>query len=297
MVEAIKKILITGASGLLGGDLIKVLSNNFEILAITREHAINCSKRNVLEKKIDLSLNTAEKDLIKLNPDIIVHAASLTDVDFCQTHPDEAIRNNVTATEIVASVAKKLNAKLIYLSTDQVFDGDKLTKYSEEDKPRPLNIYGQTKLQAENIIKSNLKQYLILRVSWLFGRRDKGFINFVLKSAKKNKEINIVCDKFSSPTYTCDVGKAIEFLIDNFTFSGEIIHFTNNGQGCSWLEYAKEIIKICGLSDIMIKPITLAALNLPAPRPKSTILDISKFLKLYNQPLLTWQEALNKCLA
>lgn len=296
MVEAIKKILITGASGLLGRELLSVLSGDFEVTGMRRKRPLSLIENKVKEIRCDLSQSQAVERIVDCSPEIIVHAAALSNVDFCQIHPRQAQRHNVLGTKIVVEAAQRLGARLIYLSTDQVFDGEKESLYNEGDSPQPVNTYGETKLEAERIIQSNLKKYIILRVSWLFGNLKDDFISFVLKSAQRSKVINIVYDKISSPTYTLDLARAIKYLIGSLFFEGEIVHFTNSGKGCSWLEYGREILKAAGLDATDIKPIKLKDLNLPAPRPRSSALDNSKFLKIVNRPLRTWQEALDGCI-
>lgn len=295
MVAAIKKVLITGSSGLLGSKLVANLGTNFDLTALSWLHQGNFKPGIAREEKIDLSCADAVEKIASLEPEVIIHAAALSNVDQCQLNPDEAHRHNVIATGNVVKAAKRLKSKLIYISTDHVFDGEKSALYNELDIPNPVNVYGLTKLKAEEVVKANLKEFIILRVSWLFDNPGKGFIKFVLDSAKNSRRVDIVCDKRSSPTYTVDVASTIEFLIKEGKFSQEIFHFTNNGKGCSWFEYAKEIVRICSL-DVELKPIKLEDLSLPAPRPKDTILDNSKFLKIYKRPLRTWDEALEECL-
>ncbi len=295
-METIKKILVTGASGHLGNELIALLSKNFPVIGISRKNSIINRSAQIKEVKLDLSQKASIEKIASLRPAIIIHTAALSDVDFCQTHPEEAVRHNVTATKHVIEAVKSLDARLIHLSTDHVFDGNKESSYTELDIPRPINVYGTTKLESEAIVKNSLKNFIILRVSWLFGNLRRGFVNFVLTSAKKNKAIKIASDKKSSPTYTFDLSQALEFLVNFAQFKGEIYHFTNSGNGCSWFEYAKEILKFTGFSAVKLEPITLKELNLSAPRPKNSSLDNSCFKLIYKRPIRTWQEALKDCL-
>lgn len=296
MVEAIKKVLVTGASGLLGSDLTSILSKDFDVTGVVFTNRIDPKPVNVAQEIIDLSRGEAVKKIVALGPQTIVHAAALSNVDRCQAQPQEAQRHNVDATQNIVKAAGILGSKLIFLSTDHVFDGKNSKAYSEEDKVSPVNVYGLSKLKAEQLVRDNLREFIILRVSWLFSNPGRGFISFVLESAKKEKTINIVDDKRSSPTYTVDLSRAIEYLIKGSEFDSQTIHFTNSGKGCSWFEYAKEIIRLRALKGVELKPITLKELNLLAPRPKNSCLDNSKFLKLYKRPLRTWQEALEYCL-
>jgi len=296
VVEAIKKVLVTGASGLLGCDLVSILSKDFDVTGVVFTNKISSKPENVKEENIDLSNPEAIKRVVSLRPEIIVHAAALSNVDRCQEHPDEAERHNVNATLNIVKAAGIFGSKLILLSTDHVFDGKKSTSYREDDETNPVNVYGKSKLKAEQIVRDNLKEFIVLRVSWLFSNPNRGFLNFVLESAKKNKVISIVSDKTSSPTYTVDLSKVVEYLIKGSGFKAETIHFTNNGNGCSWFEYAQEIIRISALKEIKLKPIKFKQLNLPAPRPKNSSLDNSKFRTIYKQPIRNWQVALEDCL-
>lgn len=295
-MEAVKKVLITGASGHLGSELVITLSKDFEVIGVTRKRHIAIESVKVKEAQFDLSKESAIEKLIALKPEIIIHTAALSNVDYCQLNPQEAQLHNVIATANVVAAARALGSSLLFISTDHVFDGRKPTAYTEEDRPNPVNIYGATKLGAEDIIKNRLKNFIILRVSWLFGNPKLGFLNYVLISAKGQKSIPIVSDKRSSPTYNFDISLAIEFLIGNVSFSGETLHFTNSGSGCSWFEYAKEILSFSRMDDIEIRPISFKELNLPALRPMNSVLDNRKFGQIYGRPVRSWQEALKECI-
>ncbi len=295
-MEAIKKVLVTGASGLLGGDLVSVLSKDFQVTGLSKTRSIVSGPDKVEELLCDLSKEESIDKVISLGPQVIVHAAALSNVDYCQLHPQEAKKNNLVATANLVVAAKELDCKFIYLSTDHVFDGTKKSAYNEEDKPNPVNVYGASKLEAEGVVQRDLKEFIILRVSWLFGNPRIGFLNFVLESAKKDKPIRIVFDKRSSPTSTLDLSFALKQLIESQKAWGEILHFTNSGGGCSWLEYAKEILRSRGIKNKELEPITLKELGLSAARPKNSCLDNSKFKKIYDRNIRTWQEALKECL-
>lgn len=281
---------------MLGCDLASILSKDFDVTGVVFTNKISPKPENIREEDIDLSKPEAVKRIVSLRPEVIVHAAALSNVDRCQVHPEEAQRHNVNATQNIVKAAGILGSKLIFLSTNHVFDGKKVKPYAEEDRTNPINVYGKSKLKAEKIVRNNLKEFIILRVSWLFSNPNRGFLNFVLESAKKNKVISIVEDKTSSPTYTVDLSRAIEHLIKGSDFNAETIHFTNSGNGCSWFEYAQEIIRASVFKGIKLKPIKFEQLNLPAPRPKNSSLDNSKFRTIYKQGVRNWQVALEDCL-
>jgi dTDP-4-dehydrorhamnose reductase len=296
-VEAIKKVLVTGASGHLGSDVVAVLSRSFKVIAVTKSHDITCKNDKVVQIRLDLSGKEAIDKIAGFKPEAIIHTAAMTNVDTCQLHPRQAWQNNVAASEHVVKAAQACGAKLIHISTDHVFDGNKAIGYIESDVTDPVNIYGATKLEAEHVVSNFLQDFIILRVSWLFGNPKLGFLNYVLESAGHSSQISIVSDKRSSPTYTFDAALALEYLLSREDLTGQILHFTNTGEGCSWLEYAHQILNCAGLDKVALKPVLLKDLNLPAPRPMNSVLDNSKFSKIYNQPIRNWQEALKECIS
>lgn len=249
---------------------------------------------------------TQDTDLIKktgeVEPELVIHTAAYTDVDGCQLNEEKANVINSLGTRNVALACKEIDAVLFYISTDYVFDGKKQMPYIEDDEPRPINVYGRSKLEGENHIKSILKRYIIIRSSWLFGQYGKNFVDTILTKAKENKELKVVSDQIGNPTYTKDLAVAIKVLVDrlihiedyDFIGPGQIYHITNSGS-CSWYEFASESIKWAALADdIVIKPILTEELQppRPAPRPRMSILDNSRYNKLTGQPLRSWQEAL-----
>lgn len=295
MVEK-AKVLITGSSGMLGSDICKVVGSREEIFGLdlienetSIPHASNFVKCEITNKdEVFLAID-------KIRPDFIIHTVAYTDVDGCESDPKRAFSVNTQGTENIANAAKRLNISLFYISTDYVFDGNKDMAYTENDKPNPINAYGRSKLEGEEIIQNLLKKYLILRTSWLYGINGKSFVNTILQEAKKNEVIEVVNDQFGSPTYTLDLAQAISLLITKFKSETKtniygIYHITNQGS-CSWYELANQIVLIKQLRTKII-PISSGESKRSARRPRMSVLDNSMFITTFRLKLRPWQEAL-----
>ena len=299
------KVLIIGSSGMLGVDLCKELSEDYEIYGMDNRSRAGLNlpynsapvAQRFLECDITDKKNVAEV-VSKIRPKIVVHTAAMTDVDGCEIAKDRAHNINVVGTENVASACREFGSILIYISTDFVFDGKKKEPYKESDKPGPLNIYAESKLGGEEAVKSILKEYFILRSSWLYGKSGKNFVDTIIEKAKTKKSLKVVDDQAGSPTYTVDLSKAIHVLLSeimrrdtgNGVRDAGIYHVSNSG-AVSWYEYAKEILKISG-SDVKVLPISSVELNRPAKRPAMSVLDNSKFTGFTGYKLRDWKEAL-----
>lgn len=287
VAETKAKILITGARGMLGGALCEELSPEYEIIAFGHKDC-DITQRNQLITRVS-----------QVNPRVIIHTAALTDVDACEVNIDEAYNVNAKGTETVALACEKIGALLIYISTDYVFDGRKNEPYLETDLPNPVNIYGKSKLEGEKLIPSILKKYLIIRSSWLFGKGRENFVNNIIERAKKEKVLSVANDKFSSPTYTVDLARAIKVLLTTYnlrltTDICGIYHITNSGH-CSWYEYAKKILECAAIKDVKLVPISLSKfLNFKALRPKYSVLDNSRYRKATGKLLRPWPEAVTE---
>jgi len=272
----IMKILIIGSKGMLGSDLVKELSKtDNEIIAWDLED-------------IDI---TKEQDMLKIeqaNPDIIINCAAYTNVDLAETEKEICHKVNVTGVQNLTNTSKKLDIPLIHISTDYVFNGEKQEGYDEDDKKDPINYYGKTKSEGEDIIINNLDKYYIIRTSWLFGKNGKNFVETMLKLFKEKEEIKVVNDQIGSPTYTKDLSRGIINIIKNKNrYKYGIYHITNSDK-CSWFEFANEIKRLTN-SNCIINPCTSEEFPTPAKRPKFSILNNNKTEKLKN-----WKEALKE---
>jgi len=294
------RILITGACGMLGRDLVEVLSEGQELYLLDVETfpPSLSSKFSTLE----LDITDSEKiyrEVTKINPDIVIHAAAYTDVDGCETNRDLAFKVNALGTRNIALACQKFDTEVLYISTDFVFDGEKGEPYVEFDRPDPQSIYAKSKYWGELYISSLLNRYYIVRTSWLFGKNGENFVTKILNLTKEKKEIEVVDDQTGSPTYTKDLARAIAQLI---RAEGEDIssraslygiwHITNSGQ-CSWYEFAREILQG---SSVRVKPITSEQLNRLARRPKFSVLENRVWRLQGWKPLRHWKEALKSYL-
>ena len=294
-----KKILITGSTGMLGQDLVSQLGCDYEIGTVDLK-SLQDERGNFFCGDICNS-QQMEQVFLKFEPWLVIHAAAYTDVDGCQRNPDKARQINTEGTKNIASLCKKHKVKLLYISTDYVFDGKKGRPYKENDAVNPLNIYGRSKLQGEEFVQTNLDEFLIVRTSGLFGRSGKNFVDTIIKKAEKSEPLKVVDDQTGSPTYTVSLSEAINRLIEIVFLSPKqteklgIYHISNSGS-CSWHEFAKAIINLKKFN-VEIVPIDSSIINQPAERPKLSVLDNSRYEQVTNNKLCSWQEALDKYLA
>lgn len=251
------KVLVIGAEGMLGHDLVDILGVENEI-STTTIYTLDITD-------IDKTVKTVNE----INPDVVVHAAAFTDVNGSESKQDTAYKVNVLGTRNVAVACSKADSALVYICTDYVFDGEKGSPYYEYDQPNPLSVYGKTKYLGEVYIRDILNKFYIIRTSWLYGFHGPNFVTTMLNLAKTNDTISVVNDQIGSPTYTVDLAKAIAELIKKPKYG--IYHITNS-DFCSWYEYAKEIFDIAGIQ-IEVKPVTTEEYPQPAPRPKYSVLE------------------------
>ncbi len=289
------KILITGCNGMLGSDLCELLTcSNHEVFGLDNNIAKN--KCNTCHNFIKCDI-TNSKDIdagmLKIGPDIIIHTAAMTDVDGCEADPVKAHLINVTGTENIVSVAQKTGSLVILISTDYVFDGDKKLPYTEDDETNPINVYGHSKHGAEEAVKMLKDNYIIIRTSWLYGKCGKNFVDTVRKKALYDRSLNVVVDQYGSPTYTVDLARAIEKIIEKISNKEKlngIFHITNS-DNCSWFKFAEMIFNYSLYKDIKINPITSLELDRAAKRPKMSILENKRFNEIFYK-MRPWQDAL-----
>jgi len=267
------KIAITGSSGMLGSALVKELQADHQLLEIDLKNGHDITKKKIIDDEIK-----------KFSPDLIIHAAAMTDVDGCELDPDKAKDVNVQGTKNIVDAARQ--AKLIYISTDYVFDGEfeKRRPYKETDAPKPISVYGQTKLDGEKCVRG-LIDYLIIRTSWLFGPNGNNFVKTIINLAEKHKELNIVEDQFGIPTYAPSLAKAIADIINklndesfNELYYHRILHLTNDGSeekrppkdpSVSWWKFAWKILEIAEIS-VKVNKVESKDIRRSARRPKNS---------------------------
>lgn len=284
-----RKILILGAKGMLGSELVKVFKNLKPICFDQADLDIS-NKKAVFAK------------LTKLTPDLVINAAAYTAVDDCEKNKGLARRVNGLAPGYLAQICKKLNAVLVHYSTDYVFAGRKKTGYLEKDKPRrPLNVYGQTKLLGEQNLQRYTDRFYLIRTSWLFGLAGKNFVETILRLGKNHLgaiprdiargrhelPLRVVNDQFGKPTYALDLAQRTRELIEIQPDFG-IYHLTNETKpgGISWYQFAKEIFKQASLS-VKLQACLTKDFPRPARRPHYSILNNSRLS--ISRP---WQPAL-----
>lgn len=276
------RVVVTGAKGQLGSELVEVLRGDHEVIGFNRGE---CDVADPGSKEI----------LRACRPDLVIHAAAYTDVDGCELDPQKAYRVNALGTQHVAEACKALRVPLIYISTDYVFDGQKGEPYTESDAPNPINIYGKSKLEGERLVRALVEHSYIIRTAWLYGRGGRNFVKTILQKARQGEAVRVVDDQVGSPTYAKDLAKAIACLLRGIPFG--TYHLTNSGS-CSWYEFAKRIFTVAGLKGSeSLRPITSQELGRPAPRPPYSVLANDRWLKVMNQKLRSWQEALEEALS
>ena len=230
-------------------------------------------------------------------PDAVIHCAAWTAVDLAEDEDKEPLVRavNVTGTENIARVCRDLGCKMLYLSTDYVFDGQGETPWDPDCKDyKPLNVYGQTKLEGEQAVAQLVKKSFIVRIAWVFGRNGKNFIKTMLALSQKYDTLRVVCDQIGTPTYTLDLSRLLADMIETEKYG--CYHATNEGGYISWYDFACEIFRQAGRA-VTVIPVTTAEYGLSkAARPFNSRLDKSKLEKYGFTPLPHWQDALSRYL-
>jgi dTDP-4-dehydrorhamnose reductase len=277
------RVTLFGASGLLGQDLVHELSGNElsgeQLTALSVEDA-------------DLRDHARVRDLIRdSRPDWILLSAAYTDVDGCESNRDLAFAVNCEGAVNVAQAAREAGSRMMFLSTDYVFDGSKRSPYQTSDARNPASVYGESKARAEERLLEILPEVCIARTSWLFGHGGKCFPATILKLASTRPEISVVNDQRGSPTFTRDLASALAELCR--ASARGIVHVTNSGN-CTWYEFAAAIVRASGLPTT-IKPVTTAEFPRPARRPAYSVLS-PESLHAYNIHMPEWKDALRRYL-
>ncbi|MFH0794835.1 MAG: dTDP-4-dehydrorhamnose reductase [bacterium] len=277
-----KKILLTGADGMLGSDL-KVL---------LRE-----KKYNLLApgpKKMDITnLRSVMSYILRKKPDVVIHCAAYTSVDKAEREQGLCFAVNAEGTKNVAFCCRELKSEMIYISTDYVFDGTSDTPYRFSDKPNPINVYGASKLKGEEYVQLLVPKHKIIRTSWLVGLNGRNFVETILKAASERKVLKVVNDQVGRPTFTFHLADKIEALL-NKKVTG-IFHITNEGT-CSWFEFACKILEEAGIKDVEIQPIPSTKFRSLARRPAYSVLANTRLAELKLPSLPTWEKGLEEYL-
>ena len=269
------RILITGAGGQLGHALQRILAGEDLILKDLPD--------------FDLTNPGCEEQIRGTRPDIILHAGAYTNVDQAEREPARAHAVNGQGTRWVAQAAQAVNARLIFVSTDYVFDGMKTTPYHERDEPRPLNQYGLSKYEGEQAVLTLCPRALVVRTAWLFGHEGPNFVKTITKLAQERPALEVVSDQRGCPTYAEDLARALRDLA--FGDLEGVCHVTNGGD-CSWYEFAEAVVRETGATAAVL-PITTAQAGRLAKRPPYSVLSQDRFARRY-AALPHWRDALTR---
>ncbi len=269
------KVLVTGAKGMLGTDLCRELSGDYQVTGIDIQD-------------LDITTGEASGKIAGYGPEMVLHCAAMTNVDGCEKDPDAAYAVNGLGTRNVALAARQLNVPMLYISTDFVFDGKKGEPYCEWDEPNPLGHYGRSKLDGEKSVRELLEKFYIVRTSWLYGKHGRNFISTILAKAKESGTIKVVNDQVGSPTYVQDLCRAIVRLASSDKYG--TYHLSNSG-ACSWFDLAKKAVEFSG-TKAEVLPISSSDYPTPTKRPAYSVLRNFCWERTFGEILRPWEEGL-----
>jgi len=271
------KILVTGAKGQLGHDVVKELT------------ARNIPHKGVDIVDFDITNKTTVFEVIEAyQPTVVIHCAAYTAVDRAEDEPELCQQINENGTRNIAEACKKISAKMLYISTDYVFPGTGNHFHKPTDPTSPISVYGKTKLAGEKAVIETLAEYFIVRISWVFGENGNNFVKTMLNLGKERDTLNVVNDQIGSPTYTADIAPLLCEILKSENYG--IYHATNEGT-CSWAEFAQEIFRQANLATI-VNPIPTSEYPTKASRPLNSRLDKSCLDELFHLP--HWKDALQR---
>lgn len=278
------KVLVTGINGQLGHDVVNELAR--------RGHesvGVDIAEMDITDRI------AVERVLGEVKPNAVVHCAAWTAVDAAEDNEDKVRAINVNGTQYIANECKKLGCKMIYISTDYVFDGRGMQPWKPDCKDyRPLSVYGLTKLEGELAVAKTLDGFFIVRIAWAFGLNGKNFINTMLNLGKKYDTVRVVNDQIGTPTYTFDLARLLVDMVESEKYG--YYHATNEGGYISWYDFTCEIFRQAGYTTKVV-PVTTAEYGLSkAARPFNSRLDKSKLIENGFKPLPEWQDALKRYL-
>lgn len=307
------KVLVTGVAGQLGHDVMNELAGRglegigSDIAPKYSGVADGTAVTSMPYIQLDITDEAAVNEKIReVNPDVVVHCAAWTAVDLAEDEDkiSKVRAINADGTRYIANVCKELNCKMVYISTDYVFDGQGETPWDPDCKDyKPLNVYGQTKLEGELAVSETLEKYFIVRIAWVFGKNGKNFIKTMLNVGKTHDKLTVVNDQIGTPTYTFDLARLLVDMIETDKYG--YYHATNEGGYISWYDFTKEIFRQAvelGHNEyseerLSVVPVTTAEYGVSkAARPFNSRLDKSKLTANGFQPLPTWQDAIHRYL-
>jgi dTDP-4-dehydrorhamnose reductase len=282
------RIVIAGAGGRLGAALAESYRDNFRVIPFDRK-ALDLADPIQIAQKLD-----------PLEFDVLINCAALTNVDYCETHSDEALGINARAVATLAHQCQAKGARLVQISTDYVFDGDANTPYREDDLPQPISIYGSSKLAGENEAMDASSENLIVRVSWVFGPHRPSFIDAVIRRALTSDSVDAIADKFSTPAYTIDIAESLKALLSQSAKG--IFHVCNTGQ-CSWRDYGEFALECAAKSGLPVLTTGVRGTRMAemksfiARRPVFSVLSTEKLEKQVGHAPRSWQDSVAEYVA
>lgn len=282
------KVLVTGVTGQLGHDVVNELMH--------RGNTVICAGHN----EMDITDSTQVSTFIKNNsPDVVMHCAAWTAVDLAEERIDDAMAVNAIGTQNIADACKNINCKMIYISTDYVFDGNGNKPWKPDDTCNPLNIYGNSKYKGELAVQNTLEKYFIVRIAWVFGINGNNFVKTMLKLGKNHDTLTVVNDQIGTPTYTADLARLLTDMAETSRYG--IYHVTNEGGYISWYDFTCEILRQAAAynniyGNVTVLPVGSEAYPAKAKRPSNSRLDKSKLIANGFTPLPDWKDAIARYL-
>lgn len=276
------RVLVTGAKGQLGTDVVNELKKRgHEAVGVDIE-------------EMDITDSEAcEKVITESNADAVIHCAAYTAVDAAEDNIELCRKINAGGTANIAQVCRELDIKMMYISTDYVFNGQGTRPWEPDDMREPLNVYGMTKYEGELAIEEKLTKYFTVRIAWVFGVNGKNFIKTMLRLGKENGAVSVVDDQIGSPTYTYDLARLLVDMIESDKYGR--YHATNEGL-CSWYEFAVEIFKQAGMNQVTVTPVSSEQFKSKAKRPSNSRISKEKLSENGFDRLPPWQDALHRYL-
>lgn len=276
------KVLVTGVGGQLGHDVVRELEQRgHEVTGVGREE-MDITDAEKVRKVI--------RDCV---PDAVIHCSAYTAVDRAEDEADQCRKVNVEGTKNIAEICAELDCKIIYISTDFVFSGEGERPWETDDAAGPISVYGRTKYEGEDEVKSRLDKFFIVRISWVFGKNGNNFVKTMLRIGKENGAVKVVDDQIGSPTYTRDMAVLLADMVQTEKYG--VYHASNEGF-CSWYDFAKEIFRLAGMDDVSVMPITSDQFPAKAKRPFNSRMSKEKLVKEGFNKLPSWQDALKRYL-
>jgi len=276
------RVLVTGAAGMLGTELVPVFRRSFDVIPA-----------DVAE--FDMRDAAATDGFVAaVDPSIIINCAAYTDVDGAESDSETAFDVNAAGAGNVAAAGWKVGARVVHISTDYVFDGTGDTPYTETDEPRPVGVYGRSKLAGERKVVEASQDALIVRTAWLYGHAGPNFVEKMLSLASSGRVLRVVDDQVGAPTNVRDLAGAILELIA--VEATGVVNATNRGW-CTWFEFARRILDLAGLEQVPIEPVPSERFPRPAPRPGYSVLSLERLVSLTGKAPRSWQDAVAEYVA